>query len=253
MTQDERLIALDKIIRDTGKVTLEYICDQFGVSYDSARRDLVKLTQLPGIQRIRGGAILEPEKSNALSYVERSQPNPVKISLAKHAANLTLPHDVVILDTSTLLTELAKQLIHPLSVITNSVDAFYHLSQNQNIRLCLLGGTFDNFTRAIVGSVAVEQVKSYLIDKAFIGVCALADGGLSTDSEAESRIKKSMIQQAKYVVLVCEQSKFNKTCLYKVCDWDDIDCIVTDTYPPDNIKDKIEQHDINLIITNHED
>ena len=85
MTQEERLIELEELIKTQGKVTLDYICQQYNISSDSARRDLVKLTQLPHILRIRGGAILAEQRVEA-PYVQRARFSPEKELLSAWAA-----------------------------------------------------------------------------------------------------------------------------------------------------------------------
>jgi len=91
MTQDERILELVEIIHQQGKVTQEFICQRYGISYDSARRDLLKLGQMTGILRVRGGAISQPPKLAGRSYRQRSEPDAIKLRLARYAASLIQP------------------------------------------------------------------------------------------------------------------------------------------------------------------
>lgn len=133
MTQDERLIELEELVRTQGKVTLEYICQQYKISYDSARRDLVKLTKFPNIIRIRGGAILS-EKRVSLSYNQRGEFNSAKELLARKAMTIIDENDIIFLDAGTTIAALAHHLQTPASIITNSIEVLNEISGKENIK-----------------------------------------------------------------------------------------------------------------------
>ncbi len=247
MTQDERLIELEARIRSHGKVTLEYICQHYQISYDTARRDLVKLTKLPGILRIRGGAILD-EKKASLSYTQRAESNPIKQQLAAYGASLVEKNDIIFLDAGTTNTLLANYLNVPVSVITNSMECLSELGNKTEIRKCVLGGMFDDFSHAILGNITIEQIKKYQANRAFIGVSALSESGITTDTEMDANLKLAMTQQSKQVICITTGSKFNTQLMYQSCGWADIDCVITDQQPPENIIKQLERYDVELIL-----
>ncbi|WP_413699930.1 DeoR/GlpR family DNA-binding transcription regulator [Psychromonas sp. KJ10-10] len=249
MTQEERLIALEEHIKQHGKITIEEICHAYGISYDSARRDLVKLSSRPGILRIRGGAILD-EKKVSLSYYQRSKSDPIKQKLVAFGASLVKEHDIIIVDAGTTGSALAFYLDVSSSVITNSLECLNELSNKANIKKCVLGGTFDDFSHAILGDMTIEQIKKFQANKAFIGVSALSESGISTDLETDANLKIAMAKQAKQVICITEGNKFNTQLMFQSCTWSDIDFIVTDQRPPENIVKQIEIHDVELIIIN---
>ncbi len=117
MTQDERILLLIASLEQHGKVTTDEICERFSISKDSARRDLLRVVQTPGIQRIRGGAIKAPVEIQALSYHQKNTDNPSKIAIAGLAAELATTNDFLMLDTGTSISHLALQLKGPLTVI----------------------------------------------------------------------------------------------------------------------------------------
>lgn len=251
MTQEERLIELEELVRTQGKVTLEYICQQYAISYDSARRDLVKLTKIPGILRIRGGALLS-EKREHLSYSQRNEFSPVKELLAQHALTMINENDILFLDAGTTSAALAHHLQTSSSVITNSIEVVNELSKKENIKKYVLGGGFDDFTHAILGNITIEQIKKYQADKVFIGVSALSESGITAATEFDALLKLAMAQQSKLVICITTFAKFNTQLMYQSCRWSDIDYVITDRQPPDNILKQIELNDIELIIVSAE-
>lgn len=247
MTQDERLIELETRIRSHGKVTLEYICEHYQISYDSARRDLVKLSKLPDVLRIRGGAILD-EKKVSIPYTQRIESDPIKQQLAAYGASLVKQHDIIFLDAGTTCALVASHLIGPINIITNSLESLHEISNKPDIKKCVLGGMFDDFSHAILGNITIEQIKKYQASKAFIGVSALSESGITTDTEMDANLKLAMAQQSKQVICIAIGNKFNTRLMYQSCSWSDIDCIVTDSHPPENIIEQIKRYDVELII-----
>lgn len=246
MTQDERLIELEAYIRKHNKVTLDFICEQYDISYDSARRDLVKLGERPGILRIRGGAI-QKESKVSLSYLDRDSSDPVKIALADKAARLVESNDILFLDAGTTNALIAQRLELEASVITNSLESLYVLSQKPQIKKCVLGGMFDQFSHAILGNMTIEHIKKYQADRAFIGVSALSESGITADNELDANSKIAMAQQSRQVICVAKSDKFNTQLLYQSCTWEDIDCLITDKKPPQSILEQLEHYDVELI------
>ncbi|HEY5715123.1 MAG TPA: DeoR/GlpR family DNA-binding transcription regulator [Psychromonas sp.] len=247
MTQEERLIELEARVRSQGKVTLDDICRHYQISSDSARRDLVKLTKLPGILRIRGGAILD-EKRVSLSYNQRSASNQQKEMLARHAVTMIAENDILFLDAGTTSAILAQHLHLPTSVITNSIEVLHELSGKEKIRKCVLGGIFDDFAHTILGNITVEQIKQYQADKAFIGVSALSESGITTDNEMDALLKMAMASQSKLVICIATCSKFNTQLMFQSCQWSDIDYLITEKTPPENILKQMQAHDVALLV-----
>ncbi|MGF1703461.1 DeoR/GlpR family DNA-binding transcription regulator [Photobacterium makurazakiensis] len=247
MTQDERLIALESHIKKHGKITIDEICHTYGISYDSARRDVVKLSSHSGILRIRGGAILD-EKKISLSFDQKPKLNPIKQELAAFGASLVKEYDIIFVDAGTTGASLAHYLNVPSSVITNSLECLNQLSDKPNIRKCVLGGTFDDFSHAILGDMTIEQIKKFQANKAFIGVSALSESGITTDLETDANLKLAMAQQSTQVICIVEAAEFNTQLMFQSCSWSDIDFIVTNQHPPENIVKQMELHGVELIV-----
>ncbi|MCG6201374.1 DeoR/GlpR family DNA-binding transcription regulator [Psychromonas antarctica] len=250
MTQEERLCAQHVLLLARKKLTSEQICQHFDISRDSARRDLIKLGSLADVQRIRGGAILVPVQGKVLPYLQREQMSAAKVAMGKAAANLVNENDFIIIDSGTSLTAMAAHLVIPATVVTNSIDCLALLAEQENINVHLLGGKLNHYHRAILDPKAVKQLSTYQVNKLFLGVCALSESGLSTSSEEEADIKKTMIRQAQQVILVCDSSKFEQQNFHRICALDKIDTIITDQYPAQRLFTLINQLGIELLVVN---
>ena len=194
-----------------------------------AIRSYYELTKLPGITRIRGGAI-HSETRVSLTYSQRNEFDPIKEALVTHALSLFNENDIIFLDAGTTSTALARQLDIPAQIITNSIEVLQEISEKANIRKCILGGMFDDFSHAILGNVTLEQIKHYRADKAIIGVSALSESGITANTELDALIKKSMAEQSGVVICITTHAKFNTQLMYQSCDWTSIDYLITDQY-----------------------
>ena len=249
MTQEERLIELEQVIKIQGKVTLDYICQKYQISSDSARRDLVKLTQQPHILRIRGGAILADKRSGS-SYAQREQFSQDKTLLTALAAKTINSNEIIFIDAGTTSVSLARQLPDDIKVITNSIEVLMEVIPKKNIGATILGGNFDDFSHTILGNTTLEQIKLYHADKAFIGVSALSESGITANTELDALQKLAMARQSKKVICITFFEKYNDQSMYQSCSWADIDLIITDRAPPENILNLIKENDIELVILN---
>ena len=64
--------------------------------------------------------------------------------------------------------------------------------------LNLIGGEFDQERQAVHGPVAIEHIRRYQADKAFLGVGGIsAKNGLTSKSETEAAITLAMMEQSK--------------------------------------------------------
>lgn len=251
MTQDERLIELEQRIKRHGKVTLEEICQQYGISTDSARRDLVRLSHNPQIMRIRGGAILA-ETRVGVPFVNRPQFDQTKQRLAQGAVRSIASHEILFIDAGTTSVALARQLVQPATVITNSPEVLNEAIGKPHIAITVLGGSLDAHSHAILGSTTVAQIRQYHADRAIIGVSALSAAGITTETEADAQLKLAMAQQARKVVCITAFEKFNTQLMHQSCGWADIDQIVTDRTPPEAILALIEQYEIELLVVDND-
>ena len=62
-----------------------------------------------------------------------------------------------------------------------------------------------------------------------------------------------MIKRADQVIVLADHRKFNQQLFHTVCTLEDIDVLITDKEPDVKLKEKLEQLDIRMIVTEGED
>ncbi|MGH2233491.1 DeoR/GlpR family DNA-binding transcription regulator, partial [Enterococcus faecalis] len=57
-----------------------------------------------------------------------------------------------------------------------------------------------------------------------------------------------MIQQGTHVIALADQTNLNKTGLFEICDFTEIDCLLTDTRPDEKFCEQLAQAGLTLIV-----
>lgn len=201
-------------------------------SESTVRRDLQELEDLGLLERVHGGAKRPQHLEQELGMTEKSSKNvQQKKIVAKYAADCIAEGDVIYLDAGTTTSEMIPFLINQaITVVTNSVGLAARLVEAQ-IATIVLGGRIKLTTDAVVGSQALEQLKQYRFNKAFMGMNGIhIESGYSTPDPEEAILKRAAIQQAEEAFVLVDHSKFNQTSFVSV-DPLSAASILTDTCP----------------------
>ena len=253
MYQEHRLASIKTYLSSHKSIMLEEICEMFGVSKDTARRDLVKLEERGEIIRVKGGATLPSANRNLIDYQERK----ATLSKDKIALNAALfVHDDydLLMDTSSTVALMAKFIGDKrVNVITNSIDQVDLLGEYTEINTFLLPGRFNRKNRNVTGPRTIETLNDFKVDQLFLGACGISGEGVTSPVEDEAFLKKKMISCARQVILLADCSKFEKEFLHRVCDLAEIDMIITDQYPNEAVMEQLKETTIRLIVVESEE
>jgi len=136
-----------------------------------------------------------------------------------------------------------------ITVITNMLDIMNKLSNAAHLKLIGVGGVFNCALNGYIGAAAIEQIRMYRMDKAFIGTAGIniKEKSLSTFDIEDGITKKSIIEVSKEVVLLADRSKFDQDGNYKFATLDCLDYVVTNMKISSDVKDGIAGYGIQLI------
>ncbi|WP_173918129.1 DeoR/GlpR family DNA-binding transcription regulator [Halobacillus sp. Marseille-Q1614] len=253
MYQEERLIEIQSFLNKERRISVEKICELFGVSRDTARRDLVKLEEQRAVVRTRGGAILPSQPHEVKDYSNRLQTfSKEKLEIGRKAASLIGKGDNIILDASTTVQSCASQLETECTVITNSINIADILSSQPYAHIHLLGGQLEKQHRFLYGASVIERLSAYYVDHAFIGVVGISENGLTLAHEEDGMVKRKMIQQAKQVSVLADHTKIGVTDFYQYATLEDVDLLITDKIPSEEFQELLTKHQVELLVTEEE-
>lgn len=231
MSYPERKKVILNLLRQKGKVSVQELIGVFNISKVTARRDLDALLEEELIERVHGGALVK-EKSIFAAFRDKSlQSSPQKEQIGQLASQYIEDGDTIFLDCGSTVFQVCSFLRKKknLRVITNSIPIMLALMENKEIHLNLIGGELDHERSAIHGNTALEHIKKYKANKAFIGIDGISlQRGLSSQSEKEQSISFYMAHSADKVYLLCDSSKFEKDAYVKLGGWDMVDMVITD-------------------------
>lgn len=225
------------LIAEQGAARIDELAQSFGVSEMTVRRDLDELEALGFARRVRGGAIaLGPEP-----WEQRHQHNAkAKAKIAEKLLTLVPASGTVAFDASTTIFRLAASIetARDLIVVTNGWDTFHSMKGTPGVSASLTGGSEEPRTGSLVGPMAVRTAQSFLYDTFFGSAAALdPELGSSEAALAESEVKRAFSQTSNRIVLAVDHGKLGTRAQARVFDFEQIDLLVTDLEPSDQLLD----------------
>ncbi|PFM20742.1 DeoR family transcriptional regulator [Bacillus anthracis] len=251
MNQEERLIRVLNYLETHKTMNIKQMCEMFHISRDTARRDIVKLSQNKAVVRIYGGVALATFHKKIDNYQERSQTElETKRLIGVKAANMIANNDMIYLDVSTTVNFVAQHLQSTnVTIVTNSIDSAYMLAQSENATIHLLGGMLNKTSRHVSGYSTTEKLKDYHFNKVFIGAAGITEDGIYYVFEEDIYFKRELIKHADQVILVADHTKFNQRQNYKALTFESIDTFVTDQVIPNNLYSILKENGVEVVIT----
>lgn len=237
LAQERRNQILERLQEEKSVVVAD-LSQYFKVSEETIRRDLDKLEKEGFAEKSYGGAVLNENVSIDLPFNIRKKHNITgKQKIAEIVETLIESGDHIILDASSTAVFIAKALKdkkNNMTVITNSLEIMFELSDVPNWQIISLGGNLRQGYLALFGSRVIESVSSYRVEKTIIS-CKGVDlsFGLSDGNEDFAQAKKAMLGCAKERILAVDHTKFGTVAFAKIHDMRKVDVVVTDKKPSD--------------------
>ena len=223
----------------------------FGISVETARRDLTHLEKTGVIKKIYGGATLLEKESKEPDTSERLSKNlEEKTAIGKKCAEFINDGDSILIEVGTTTLQAAKALKSKknLTVITNSVHVVNEL-MDTDFGLYIIGGRIRHGEGSISGAVSIMELENFHISKAIISAGGITAGrGLSDYNIEEALVRKKVIDQSKEVIVVADSSKFGQDVLSHVCGLNDIDLIITDNKLDRDLLREFENMNVNIVL-----
>lgn len=242
---------LDVVTRE-GFVAVSRIAEMLGVSEMTVRRDLEMLQEQGFVDRTFGGAVRrEIYEAEEPAFDRRRRAfAAAKLAIARRAAALVQPRETVGIDVGSTALALACELSgrNDLRVFTNNLRAAMEMSSGKS-PVYVPGGQVREAELSVVGAAAVSQLKTYYLDRVFIGVSGITETGFYDYSIEDTEVKRTFIQQAEKVVVLCDGSKFDRRSLALVAGLEEVDILITDAVPPPHLAHALEQARVQVIVT----
>lgn len=250
---EERHNEISETIKTNGKITIAEITGKYGISDESARRDLRLLEQKGICKRTHGGAIRAEQVSVRPPKDRKYDDMPIFDNykeISRTAVGMIHENDTVYLTGGSfgyiMLSFLPRDIHYTL--VVNNVDVAKALRDFDNVDVYIAGGKMRQ-SGSLVDTFATNFVSQLHFDLCFItGAGVTADFGLSNGTDETATFQRSVIKNSRKKCLLIPSTKVGVDSFVKVCEVDEFDSIITDW---DCVEDQIlsiEEKGVEVIV-----
>lgn len=251
MQSEERQAKLEAYLTKAEFASLEELAQHVGASVSTVRRDVAALEATGLVRRTHGGArMVQPPKSDEFVFnVRDTKQIAEKDAIGAACAALVQPGQNVIIDSGTTCFQVAKHLGEKVAqVITNSLPVANLFSGSNRHEVHLSGGVIYPRLGTLVGPHAVE-----LFSRLHADVAILSGGGIAADGIYNSHallvdIQRAMIAGAAKVIFCFDHTKFGRRSTFFLCDFKDVDVIVTDARAPAELVAELRAKGLDVVL-----
>jgi DeoR family transcriptional regulator, fructose operon transcriptional repressor len=239
--QHDRQQSIYMLALHKGSVDVADLAERYGVTTETIRRDLSDMQRRRLVRRVHGGAIPVEQINHEPLLEARHMVNAEeKLRIATMAVSEVPESGPVIIDSGTTGERLAEvfPVERDVHVVTNSLLTALTLTRRGLKQLTVLGGEVRTNRLAMVDETTRAELQPMAIDVLFMSCDGLSfQHGLTTPYRDEYMIKRAMIERARRIVALVDQSKFHNAQMFSFASFEEIDVLVTDTrVDPDDIE-----------------
>ncbi len=239
---NERQALIVAQVREQGFVTIDKLAQDFSVSAQTVRREIIRLDSLGLLKRFHGGAG-RLEGQVRFSYADKqSLETAGKERIGRAMADEVGDGQSVYLDVGTTAEATARALTQRtrLTVVTNSMVCAGILGRRPGIEVIVTGGRVVGPDGSLSGPAALQTLRRYRLDWAIIS-CSGFDGDAAVlDFDADKiAVKQLALTLARQSALVADGTKFARSALIEVAPLADFSVLVTDKVPPLYVSDAL--------------
>ena len=238
------------LARAQGRVNVDELSLRFEVSPQTIRKDLNELCDLQLLSRVHGGAVVTSGVENIAYEARRFIAQTEKRAIGAAAARLIPNNASLFINIGTTTEEVARALHghDDLLVITNNLNVAMLLYRHPRIDVIMAGGPVRRADGAVIGGAAVEFVEQFKVDYAIIGTSAIEEDGALLDFDVrEVQVSRAIIDNARHVVLVADQTKLQRTAPVRIGHLSEVDIFVTDARTSSGLRDLCRAHTVELV------
>lgn len=212
---------------NTNRVNVSVLAQTLGVSEATIRRDLQKMEDMHLLRRFYGGAVINKDIEYEPTMNAKHLTNMhMKSPIAKYAASLIKDNDVVYLDAGTTTEKVVDHIrAKNILVFTQALSVVQALYERR-INCYTFGGYLNFSTNIIIDSSAIERIKKYRFNIAFLGTNGINPLlGFTTTNEIEAMLKRQIITATETPYILGDSSKFNVVSNIKFADINEVTTI----------------------------
>lgn len=223
------------------------------VSSMTLRRDIEFFERQGDVIKVRGGA-------RSMKFITTSMEESIstrsgeftysKQKIAQAASQFVETGRSIFLDSGSTVMHLADMMPKTrLSVTTTDPNLALELVKKDNIMVNLVGGLLSRDNLSLSGMQSVDYINKVNIDVAFVSPSGFSlKNGFTSGHYNESELKSAIVKKAGCIIMLIQSSKIGKSLPYTFCQLQDVQKIVTDVQPSNDIMEACIRQGIEVII-----
>lgn len=248
----ERKNKILELLKTQERVQVAELINLFQVSGSTVRTDLRELEKEQQLIRTHGGAIPTSQRSFE-DFPSSRKITKGKMKIAQAAVDLIDDGDSIAIDTGTSCLAFAQALVHSnkvqLKIVTYDLHIATYLSENTDYEIVSIGGLVRNGFEYSAGEFAINQLKTFLVDKAIIATTSFSiKNGFSTPHVTTAELKRTLFEIARQKFILCNKEKVDKDSFKVFAKTEQADTLIVDEVLKKKQQDIIKEKDIHLII-----
>ena len=252
MLASQRHNEIQALLRQNGAVTIAGLMDTFGISMETARRDLAAMEKSGLLTRVHGGA-LPPDTTQIYRPLKdrMDQQHTQKLAIAKAAVALVEEGDYIAIgggSTALVFAQALRKHIRKLTVVTYSLDVFEALRDLPDYTVLLTGGQLNTAERVFHGTATCQFLSSVYLCKCFIFPSLLSlEAGITSYTQKLPQQILSMLEQCDQVYVLADSTKFQKNATYQIVPMRQDFLYITDCDMPATLRNIYAANHLNFI------
>lgn len=251
---DRQKYILD-ILFQNGSVKVSDLSRKLDVHEETIRRDLKALAAKWDIDIVYGGAVLKenittPAVMEINMLTKRAANYEAKQIVAKKAAALVNPGETIGITSGSTVEYILDYLSDkaPLNIVTLNIHIAAKALLIEGVDVYIPGGKLRTKSGSVTGMDASEFLNKFSMDKCFCGVSAVnLSKGVCHPNMEEVDGNRAMNDSSRKSYIVSDSSKMNQVAPFKMFDFSEIDGFVVDNDFPEEYREYLELHDIEII------
>lgn len=216
------------------------------VSEMTIRRDFDQLADKGLLARTHGGAMaLSRQNGQLVDLVEpkvserEQRARQAKAAIVRCAFEMIEPDQTIALDVGTTTLALAGLLGDSrVTLFTNSLKIASALAETRP-QVYVPCGRTNGSEPSVVGPQAVDYLRGFYFDIAFIGASGLTAEGLFDYSLDDAEVKRAFVERSRTTVVLLDSTKFNRISVATICALPSLDVVITDAEMPVPLHDAL--------------
>lgn len=222
-----------QIVQERGAVAVRDLCEQFGMSEATIRRDLRELDEMGVVTRTHGGVMMNARVMSDLPNEERKRVgSEEKRRIGLAAIEMLTGDEVVFLDAGTTALAVADNANRKPTCcyVTTCLGVARRLREQEIPNFFMIGGCYQRVNDSFVGSLAISALRPLSFDVSFLCCSAvdIARRSIAIGDEAYSQVQREAITVSRRNIVVAHREKFTSNAFIRTAGFDNIDGVITD-------------------------